>query len=257
MSEGLLSQDDGQVKAAGFLIDSYSRRESQAELTIPYAFPMDVGESLLGAIFKTRMHRYLIDIDGPWLVAFASSIFISNLLAMFAVHSGYERHLAVGTAVVTWPVVLFICYWSTALINFRLRYGRQWLRTIMGPTHLGLTPTGVKCYWKGKFFYNYPLLRSWSNVRRVDVEWQNADDLQSQTKIFFSFAGRLTHSADMRLPISGFRNRGHLLALLNYLDKHLPQAAFGEQLEQDRASGFERTLKAFDESKQWEIELKP
>jgi len=126
----------------------------------------------------------------------------------------------------------------------------------MGPTHLGLTPTGIKCYWKGKFFYNYPLLRSWPNVRLVNVQWQDRYDLQSQPHIFFSFAGRLTHCADLRLPLAGFRNRAHLEALLDYVYKYLPERSWGGELKEDGGRGFERTLAAFDESKQWEIELK-
>jgi hypothetical protein len=255
MSEHLLSKGDGEPQAAPFLMEAYFRRDSQAELTIPYSFPTGPGETLLSAILRTRMHRYLIDIDGPWLMAFSVSACVCYFLSILAVASGFERHLAFISAVAGWPFLLLPVYWLIAGLNFRLRYKRQWLRTIMGPTHLGLSATGIKCYWKGKFFYNYPLLRSWPNVKRVELEWPAPDDLLNQPTVFFSFAGRLTVAANMRLPLSGFRSRAQLLALLNYLNKYLPEAARGEMFKQDSERGFERTLELFDESKRWEIEL--
>jgi len=165
--------------------------------------------------------------------------------------------LASISAVGAWPFVLLISYWLITGLNFRLRYGRQWLKTIMGPTHLGLSATGIKCYWKGKFFYNYPLLRTWTSVRKVELEWPAPDDLLNQANIFFSFVGSFTVHTDMRLPITGFKSRAHLITFLNYLNKHLPEAARGEHFKQDSEKGFECTLKHFDESKRWELELTP
>jgi len=257
MSEYPLSKGDRDSQAASFILDSYFRRENQAELTVPYSYPIKAGETLLGALVKTRMHRYLIDIDGPWLVAFLLSILVCALWQALVVMGGFQRILASISAVGAWPFVLIISYWLIAGLNFRLRYGRQWLKTIMGPTHLGLSATGLKCYWKGKFFYNYPLLRTWTNVRKVELEWPAEDDLLNEANLFFSFVGSFTVHTDMRLPISGFRSREHLVTFLNYLNKQLPEGARGERFKQDSEKAFERTLKLFDESKRWELELTP
>jgi hypothetical protein len=256
VSEYLLSKGDGEPsQAGGYALESYFRREGQAELMIPYSFPVQPGETFWGAVWKSRVHRYLIDIDGPWLFAFVLSILVCALWRAVAVYGGYQLLLASISAVGSWPFVLIALYLLIAGLNFRLRYGRQWLRTLMGPTHLGLSQTGIKCYWKGQFFYNYPLLRTWTNVRKVEIELPAPDDLLSQANIFFSFVGSFTLRTDMRLPIAGFRSRAHLIAFLNYLNKHLPEVSRGEQFKQDSEKAFERTLKLFDESKRFEIEL--
>jgi hypothetical protein len=256
MSGYALSKDDGESQAARFLTEAYFRRESQAELVVPYSFPTEVDETLIGAVQKTRMHRYLIDIDGPWLITFFLSIFTSGILPIIVTRLGLNHTLAIISAVALWPFLLLPIYWTVAGFNFRARYGKQWLRTIMGPTHLGLSATGLKCYWKGKFFYNYPLLRSWPNVRRVELVLPAQDDLGIQASILISFVGRFVSDANISLPLSGFNSRTQLLAFLNCLNKYLPDWARTESFTSESESAFQRTLEYFDQSKRWEIELK-
>jgi hypothetical protein len=256
MSGYALSKDDDQLQAARFLTEAYFRRESQAELVVPYSFPTEVDETLIGAVRKTRMHRYLIDIDGPWLITFFLSIFTAAILRILATSLGLNHTLAIISAVALWPFLLLPIYWSVAGFNFRARYGKQWLRTIMGPTHLGLSATGIKCYWKGRFFYNYPLLRSWPNVRRVELVLAGKDDLTTQAYVLISFVGRFASDANISLPLSGFNSRMQLLAFLNYLNKYLPDWVRTESFTKDSENAFQCALEHFDQSKRWEIELR-
>jgi len=256
MNQYLSGKGELQSEASRCLIEAYSERESQAELVIPYSYPTPVGLTFVSAWLQSRMHRFLIDIDGPWLFSFAiSSVlcvtsviwFMLSCLGPADLHM-VQRVLLLG--VLSWILLLTPVYYLVTLLNFKLRYRSEWLRTLMGPTHLGLSPTGIKCYWKGRFFYNYPLLRAWSNVLAVELALPDSDHGEREGEIFLSFACRINPAANIRLPLSGFRTRQHLATFLTYLKKYAPEAVLGQSFSHDSEIAFQGALETYDKEKQ-------
>ena len=232
--------------------DNFIKRESLAEMVIPYSYPTDV-KNIFSAIARTKMKRYLIDIDGPWVYSVGLSVLVAIPCAIMWVHRVWHQigsHqvfmlLFLATLMVTLPL-LIPTYFLVAFTNLRLKYGKGWLRTIMGPTHIGLTTSGIKFYWKGKFFYNYPLLRVWSAVEKVDLELPTEENPDVVPAIAFNFAPRPFYKTRIVLPLNGFSSKESLIRFLMLVQQWAPKSAFGSVLESESDSNFKGSLSAFE-----------
>jgi hypothetical protein len=232
------------------VMQTYWRWPSQAELIIPYSYPLKADESFLTAWCRSRVHRYLWDMDGPWLLSFFVSSLVSFLgLFWYSTHflgvaDLHKVQLMLMAAGISWVAMLVPFYYAIMLVNLRVSGKRAWLKAILGPTHLGLSQSGLKCYWKGGWFYNYPLLRSWANVRNVEIKI--SDDLTEEAVIVLSFACRISPAANLAMPLSGFVSRGDLAAFLAYLKQYVPESAYGESFESESRLDFAASLARFD-----------
>jgi hypothetical protein len=199
------------------------------------------------------MKRFLIDIDGPWVYSVGLSVLVAIPCAIMSVHRVWLQ-IAVNqilmlvflsTLMVTLPLLIPM-YFLVAFTNLRLKYGKGWLRTIMGPTHLGLTTSGIKFYWKGKFFYNYPLLRVWSAVEKVDLNLPTEENPDVVPAIVFDFAPRPFYKTRIALPLNGFSSKASLFRFLMLVQQWAPKSAFGPALENDGDTNFKGSLSAFE-----------
>lgn len=221
---------------------------SPVEVIIPYDLEPR-GRSAIMAFKESRYKGPIFNMDFPWLVTMVSSAIVMIAWAFLVAHTsrtfGFNPILAVLSAFpIFFVVVSPLIYPALEAANLKLAYGRDWIRYLVGPSHIGLTDSGFKLYWRGRFFYNYPSLAIWPEIFDANLV---DDPLYGGTSLQFVYQTGFGRRI-MTLPLSGFSNREDLELLLLSFATHIPEDNQSLTLKEQAGEGFARLLAEFDQS---------
>ncbi|MCA9804901.1 MAG: hypothetical protein KC777_23185 [Cyanobacteria bacterium HKST-UBA02] len=224
------------------------RLGSPVEVIIPYDLEPQ-GQSAVKAFAESRYKGPIFNMDFPWLVTMASSAAVMITWALLVAHTsrtfGLNPVLAVLSAFPIFFVLISpLIYPALESANLKLAYGKDWLRYLVGPTHIGLTDSGFKLYWRGRFFYNYPSLAIWPEIFDANLV---EDPLYGGTSLQFVYQTGFGRRI-MTLPVCGFSSREDLELVLESFARHIPEDNQSLTLKEQAGEGFARLLAEFDQT---------
>jgi hypothetical protein len=204
------------------VIAIYERHQCPAELIVPYH--MGSENQLLGSWAETRFRASLWNMDSPWILSIGLSMLLNLIVfAAFALaqHLFHITNLfkeisliLAANLIVLAPLV----YASLVVINLKLGYGKRWWHSLLAPTHIGITDSGFKLYFRGRLFYNYPNLSLWSGIYDVDLI---TDPLYQTPAIQFLYQSGFGRKVIV-LPLRGMSSEFDVRLVLQYFAKYVP-----------------------------------
>lgn len=220
---------------------------SPVEVIIPYDLDPRA-QSAITAFWHSRYKGPIFNMDFPWLVTMASSAIVMISWAIFISHTASNFALNPLLAVLSAFPIFFVLvspliYPSLESANLKMAYGKDWLRYLVGPTHIGLTDSGFKLYWRGRFFYNYPSLAIWPEIFDANLV---EDPLYGGTSLQFVYQTGFGRRI-MTLPVCGFSTREDLELVLESFASHVPEENQSLTLKEQAGEGFAKLLAEFDE----------
>lgn len=238
----------------------YQRYRCPAEILIPYRIRR-VPSNLIGAwwqaSFLTPRAVTLWNMDFPWLMVIGTTLFgtFSAALLMFAVRALLHASGAVtillgiiGMFPIVFALLGFALYPIFVTLNMRMGWGKSWLHTLVGPTHIGITDSGFKLYVRGWFFYNYPNLALWQEIFEADLV---AEPKRQSFVLRFTYQTGFGR-APIDLPLDAFETRDDLKFVLQTFAESVPLDHQGALLRSLSEAGFKRILEAYDEGRLYE-----
>ncbi|MGD9684645.1 MAG: hypothetical protein AB7W16_26065 [Candidatus Obscuribacterales bacterium] len=223
------------------------RLGSPVEVIIPYDLEPH-GSNAITVFAESRYKGPIFNMDFPWLVTMgtAATVMITwaFVIAQTASVFAFNPILAALSAFPIFFVVIspFI-YPALESTNLKLAYGQDWHRYLVGPTHIGLTDSGFKLYWRGRFFYNYPSLAIWPEIFDANLV---EDPLYGGTSLQFVYQTGFGRRI-MTLPVCGFSSREDLELVLVSFARHIPEDNQSLTLKEQAGEGFAMLLAEFDQ----------
>jgi serine/threonine protein kinase len=255
-----LSTDGGELGQANSLdsfslpnqgnkvIVTYKAHACPAELVLPYSLQELAPANLAKAWHETRFLLWLMNMDSPAMITLII-IALGNLLLSALLYLGVwvdtsqGLHRTIATFLIGMPGSLLVgylpVYSALVLINLQFGHGRRWMGAIIGPTHIGLTDSGFKLWWRGLLFYNYPSLSLWSDIYSVDLIIDQKYNQPSLRFIYQSGYGR----KQMILPLSGFGSEEDAAVALDYFAKYVDLECQGPIFQKFGQVGFSKIAK--------------
>jgi len=145
-----------------------------------------------------------------------------------------------------------LAYPISVYLNMRKGWGSDWARTLLGPTHIGLTDSGFKLYVRGYFFYNFPNLAIWPEVFQLDLVTDKRYNTVALHFVYQTGFGR----APIDLPLSGFASAEDLLFVLTSFTDHVEPANQSPFMKEMAAVQFAPIIEAFEEGSLATLEQK-
>lgn len=239
----------------------YQRYRCPAEILIPYRIRR-VPSNLIGAwwqaTFLTPRAVTLWNMDFPWLMVIGTTLFGTLLaaVAMFAVRAFLQANGAVTILlgiIGMFPIVFALfglaLYPIFVTLNMRMGWGKNWLHTLVGPTHIGITDSGFKLYVRGWFFYNYPNLALWQEIFESDLITEPKRQAFVLRFTYQTGFGR----APIDLPLDAFESRDDLKFVLQTFAESVPLDHQGPLLRSLAEAEFKPILEAYDEGRLYEL----
>lgn len=229
------------------LVESiFEQFKCPVEMIVPYEIHDVRVQNAAAAYRKTRFRQSLWNMDSPWMMAIGGT-FILNLIGfcLLFLLSHSARVIGIGFTLFALSMIAAIplTYMLVVGINLRAGYGPRWWRRFAGPTHIGITELGFKLYVLGKFFYNYPNLAVWKDIKNVDIV---VDSIYDVPAVQYRIDSNYTFK-DVVLPITGFYSASHLLTVLRHLHEHVEPAMLSERFNALAEAQFAPLLDAYSE----------
>jgi serine/threonine protein kinase len=230
------------------VIATYKAHVCPAELILPYSLQQLAPANLAKAWHETRFLLWLMNMDSPAMITLiiiaSCNLLLSALLYLgFWVDTSQGLHRTISTFLIGMPGSLLVgylpVYSALVLINLQFGHGRRWMGTIVGPTHIGLTDSGFKLWWRGLLFYNYPSLSLWSDIYSVDLVIDPKYNEPSLRFIYQSGYGR----KQIILPLSGFSAEEDAALALDYFGKYVDLESQGSTFQKFAQIGFSKIAK--------------
>ena len=213
---------DPEQQSSKEVIAIYERHQCPAELIVPYHIGSEKG--FLGSYDETRFRLSLWNMDSPWIMAIGLSM-LANLIVFgaFALgqHLFHIGNLFKEIGLIMAANLIFLAplvYASLVAINLKLGYGKHWYHSLLVPTHIGITDSGFKLYFRGRLFYNYPNLSLWSGIYDVDLV---TDPLYQMPAIQFLYQSGFGRRVIL-LPLYGMSSEFDVRLVLQYFAKYVP-----------------------------------
>lgn len=233
--------DDAQLAESVF-----EQFKCPVELIVPYEIADVRVQNAVSAYRKTRFRQSLWNMDSPWMMAI-SGTFILNLIGFCLLFLLLQSARLVGlgftSIALSMVAAIPLTYMLLVGLNLRAGYGPSWWRRLAGPTHIGITELGFKLYVRGKFFYNYPNLAVWKDIKNVDIV---VDSLYDVPAVQYRIDSNYTFK-DVVLPITGFASASHLLTVLRHLHEHVDHEMLSERFNTLAEAQFAPLLDAYRE----------
>ena len=125
-------------------------------------------------------------------------------------------------AITVFAIGTILLYFFLVFIGLRLSYGKHWLRTIMGPTEVGVSSCGIKIAWKTRLLSLYGPMVSWRDVTRLQCIQSDLGDT-SNTELVFRFS-RNGAEANFVIDPNGFSTDTERSIFLKALEQCLPRS---------------------------------
>jgi hypothetical protein len=249
---------DGLVKRSGsdqIDIAVFQRYRCPAEILIPYRIrkvPSNAIGTWWNTIFQKPRAVTLWNMDFPWLlvigttlVGTASAAIALSLLRWLTNGSGAFAILVavMGFFPIVFALLGMSLYPFFVTVNMRLGWGKSWLHTLLGPTHIGITDSGFKLYVRGWFFYNYPNLALWQEIFKADLV---ADAEKNSTVLRFTYQTGFGR-APIDLPLDAFETIEDLHFVLRTFAENVPEQVQGSFLRAMVALEFKPILEAYEQ----------
>ena len=203
------------------VIAIYERHQCPAELIVSYRIASQRG--LLDSYLQSRFCLSIWNMDSPWIMAIVLPMLLNlTVFAAFAIGPVFHfvtsfKFLGIilaGDLIFLAPIV----YAALVVTNLRLGYGKYWWHSLSFPTHIGITDSGFKLYFRGRLFYNYPNLSLWSAVYDLDLVTDPLYTAPAIRFIYHSGFGR----KEIMLPLHGLASESDVRLVLQYLAKYVP-----------------------------------
>lgn len=240
----------------------YERYRSPAEIVLPYRL---TGRStnLFRIYSESRFKKSLWNMDFPWLVVMGVSligaalaavvVFFSKLIIAATAGSSAVLALSVfGAFPIFFALLSPLAYPFSVICNLEKGWGNDWTRTLLGPTHIGLTDSGFKLYVRGFYFYNFPNLAIWPEVFQVELVTDRVYNTVALRFVYQTGFGR----APIQLPLCGFASSEDLLFVLTNFADHVEPSHQGEFIKEMAAVKFAPIIEAFEEGSLGTLEQK-
>lgn len=231
------------------VLSFYERYPCPAELMVPFRMP-GPKRSVLRAYIESRFNGPLWNMDFPWIVTMGAAL--AGCITFAIITTILERigwgTMMFGAAIIAGFPLFFalmspLVYPILVSSNMKAGYGDDWTRTILTPTHISITDSGFKLYFRGQWFYNYPNLAIWPEVFEVDL---NHDELYNTIALRFIYQSGFGRMA-IRLPLIGFESEEDMLIVLDHFHRFVPEDHQGEAFKTLAAEKFEPVLRALRE----------
>lgn len=205
------------------------------EVILRYRAPMPVEESFLSVWRSSKNRWWLFAFGGGWLMSFAIAyltiwlLYCSSLMrAALTIPAGvsaaflplvYGLYLfaIILPFLATTSVVLYSLFVYTCL---RLCYDKDWLEAIMGPTHIGLSSSGIKLSWKTNLVSFYGPMVSWNDLSEVEGSFADSEN----PGLVFKF-NRNGADAQFVIDPNGFLNKSEKEFFLSTIENCVPKSA--------------------------------
>jgi hypothetical protein len=228
---------------------SFEHFKCPVEFVVPYLINDPELTDALSAYYRSRFKSSIWNMDSPWMVAIFGTLgctFLGfMLLAIFREYFAY-RSISIAFSLFAFSTLLAIPATYAALVSLNLRagYGRYWWRKLSGPTHIGITELGFKLYVRGRFFYNYPNLAVWKDIKDVHIR---PDTVYNVPSICFSINSNYTFR-EVVLPVTGFSSETHLLLVLRHLRQHVEEVKQSQYFVELANANFEPVIHSYREN---------
>lgn len=228
------------IQVGGELSTIFEKYACPAELIVRYSPQMSRTSNVIQTWQQSTFKFALSNMDLPWIITLGAAL-SSSILSLIAVATcvSYMQvfaQLSLSTICSLFVGMSFFAYYPLVALNLRLAYGSNWLDTILGPTHIGITDSGFKLYWRGRLFYNYPVLGLWSDVFEVDIVPSVHTDVPTLRFVYQSCFGR----KEVVLCLDGFSSVAELQMVLQHFARYVPldhqQAGFRQASEENFAT---------------------
>lgn len=244
-----MSSDDKQLHEEEVMA-IFNRHRCPAELILPYKLE-EPPTSFIQAFSRSRFKGPLWNMDSPWLKAMAFNGLVTaicaSIVAAFAyfLQKGDPGDLAT-TVIGGYPLIFFvlgpIVYLYLILSNLKKGYKEHAANKLVVPTHIGLTDSGFKLYWRGGYFYNYPSLAIWPEIYKIDLIFDKQHQAPTLKFLYQTGFGRL----NLWLPVTGFATSGDMRLVLTYFAQYVPTENQGENLKRMFEKDFAPLVEAFE-----------
>lgn len=236
------------------LADISSRYRCPAEIILPYSLSGESKNPIV-AYSKSTFKKSLWNMDFPWLIvmgvsvagAAVAGIFILLVKLMVVSSSPSQAVLIAMSVFAAFPVFFAVlspsAYPLSVIVNLQKAWGKDWARTLLAPTHIGLTDSGFKLYVRGYFFYNFPNLAIWPEIFQVDLVTDKQYKTVALRFVYQTGFGR----APIQLPLSGFASAEDLLFVLTSFTDHVDPANQGAFIKEMAAIKFAPIIEAFED----------
>jgi hypothetical protein len=208
--------------ASSDLLSIYEKYPCAAEILLPYRFYNGPLLHVLLGWWQSPFKTSVWNMDSPWIMAVLAALLGNVLLSAYfwvlehILHSiDYYRFAYLALYLLLAMPCLYV---GIVAVNFALAYGKDWWRYFLGPTHIGLTDSGFKLYYRGRLFYNYPRLSLWSDVTSIGVVTEARD--RGGPALLIAFQNGSIKKM-LRLPLSGFSSEQERLYMLRQCNRFI------------------------------------
>lgn len=228
----------------------FNRHRCPAELILPYKLE-EPRTTFIRAFSRSRFKGPLWNMDSPWLKTMAFNGLVTAgcaaIIAAFAYFTNKGDPGDLATMVISsYPLLFFVLgplvYVYLILSNLRKGFRENAANKLIVPTHIGLTDSGFKLYWRGGYFYNYPSLAIWPEVYKIDLIYDQVHQAPTLKFLYQTGFGRL----NLWLPVSGFSTSSDMKLVLSYFAQFVPLENQGDNLKQMFEKDFAPLVEAFD-----------
>jgi|AGTN01.2.fsa_nt_gi hypothetical protein len=244
-----MSSDEKQIKEDEVMA-IFNRHRCPAELVLPYNLE-GPSTTVLKGFWRSRFKGPLWNMDSPWLKAMAFNGLVTVTCATVVAAIGYFTGRGdpgnMATLVVgAYPLIFFVLgplvYIYLILSNLRKGYKEYAANKLIIPTHIGLTDSGFKLYWRGGYFYNYPSLAIWPEIYKIDLIFDRSHQAPTLKFLYQTGFGRL----NLWLPVTGFATSADMKLVLTYFAQFVPTENQGQNLKLMFERNFAPLVEAFE-----------
>lgn len=245
------------------LTSVYERYRCPAENLIPYRI-RKVPKTMLGAWWSATHSKprsvTLWNMDFPWILTIgttlAATVFSAVCMALGRWLMQMNGALGIFFSVLGFfPLVFaalgFLIYPLFVTLNLRMGWGKDWLHTLLGPTHIGITDSGFKLYVRGWFFYNYPNLALWQEIFNADLV-----SVREKNSLVLRFTYQTGFGrAPIDLPLDAFETVEDLRFVLKTFADNVTPEYQGPLLQAMAEADFVPVLAAYEQGQLYAVGL--
>ncbi len=229
----------------------YRSYASPSELIVPYRLVPNA-RSLAGAWIESRYQGPIFNMDFPWIVTMGAALLLTAFVAIvhsgctiLGINPGHLTDLLFLSAAFPLFFIMFspIIYPILVGLNLSTAYKSRWLSSLVGPTHIGVTDSGFKLYWRGQWFYCYPMLALWTEIFEIDLVDEEKYPLPSLEFVYQTGFGRRKTT----IPLIGFQSVDDLHLVLSSVARWVPKENQGPKLRRMSRKDFLELKEQFNE----------
>lgn len=230
------------IRRKSKILQYFNDNVCPAEIILPYSLEPKQ-KKMLSVWFESRYRGPIYNMDFPWIVTmYTSLVLVIGWAALVAINSNFGFGSSVLKVVASFPIFFMVLsplfYPLLEGSNLRLAYGKNWLRSLVGPTHISITDSGFKFYWRGRFFYNYPSLAIWPEIFDLDLIDDHLYNCSSIQFVYQTGFGRRV----MILPLIGFETSEDLELVLDSFAQFVPEENLSDRMKTLKESRFEALI---------------